>query len=401
MAHDALLHRDAAGEMARVIGIMIDITARKRAEEEVRQSRERFQAAAGALGDSIWTNNAKGEMEGEQPGWGGFTGQTYGEYQGYGWSSAVHPEDRQPTVDAWNRAVAQRSDFAFEHRVRRHDGVWRLFAIRAVPLLDERGTIREWVGVHTDITDRRQAEEALRQSEERFRQVAESMPQVVWSTNPLGVLDYVNARWTELTGCDLAATNAGSFRRHMPAEDLAVMDAAWVKAARTGEPSSFECRFPRVADGTLRWQGRSSRSIPVRTANGEIVTWLRTLHRYRRAERRGGGCALGPSGGFGSPWMRRISVAGNWTRARGGGGARGCTMRSSAMRRRCGIGRTNGFWNMCLRRTATASTGCFGKAWRRAERGIASAGFTGRVMEPSAGSGSPVKRRWTRTACLA
>ncbi len=274
VADHALLHRDAAGEMARVVGIMIDITARKRAEEEVRQSRERFQAAAGALSDLIWTNNAKGEMEGEQPGWGGFTGQTYGEYQGYGWSGAVHPEDRQPTVDAWNRAVAQRSDFAFEHRVRRHDGVWRLFAIRAVPLLDERGAIREWVGVHTDITDRRQAEEALRQSEERFRQVAESMPQVVWSTNPLGVLDYVNARWTELTGCDLAATNAGSFRRHMPAEDLAVMDAAWVKAARTGEPSSFECRFPRVADGSLRWH--LVRSIPVRNANGEIVKWLGT-----------------------------------------------------------------------------------------------------------------------------
>ena len=107
----ALIHRDETGEISRVIGIGIDITAREQAQEELRQSRERFQTAARAVSDLIWTNNARGEMEGDQPGWGGFTGQSYDDYQGYGWAKAVHPEDAQPTIDAWNEAVAERKMF--------------------------------------------------------------------------------------------------------------------------------------------------------------------------------------------------------------------------------------------------------------------------------------------------
>ena len=158
--------------------------------------------------------------------------------------------------------------------MRRHDGAWRLFSIRAVPIFDPRGEIREWVGVHTDITDRTEAQEALRQSEERFRQLAESMPQVVWSTTAGGTPDYVNARWTELTGCDLAATLTGDFRQGMTAEDLETMERAAAEGLRLGEPYSFECRFRRIADGALRWH--LVRSTPVRNAGGEVVKWLGT-----------------------------------------------------------------------------------------------------------------------------
>ncbi len=85
------------------------------------------------------------------------TGQTRAEYEGFGWASAVHPEDAQPSLEAWNQAVAERRMFVFEHRVRRHDGQDRLFSVRAVPVLNADGSIREWVGVHTDITEQRAA----------------------------------------------------------------------------------------------------------------------------------------------------------------------------------------------------------------------------------------------------
>ncbi len=124
-------------------------------------SEQRFRTAVSIVTSLIWTNSAEGMMEGPQPGWGNFTGQTEAEYQGYGWAQAVHPEDAQPTLDAWNQSVAEKRLFEFEHRVRRADGAWRLCAIRAVPLLGEGGAILEWVGVHTDITERRQAEANL------------------------------------------------------------------------------------------------------------------------------------------------------------------------------------------------------------------------------------------------
>ncbi len=144
-------------------GFIRDITERKRAEDALHESEQRYRAATAAVSDLIWTNNADGVMKGEQRDWGKFTGQSYEEYQGYGWSKAVHPEDVQPTIEAWNRAVAEKRTFEFEHRVHRRDGEWRICSIRAVPVLDADGTIREWVGVHTDITKRKRDEEKLRQ----------------------------------------------------------------------------------------------------------------------------------------------------------------------------------------------------------------------------------------------
>jgi len=134
-----------------------------RAEAALRQSEARFRAAVQAVSGILWTNNAAGEMVGEQPGWATLTGQTFEEYQGYGWAKAAHPEDAQPTVDAWSRAVAERRPFIFEHRIRRHDGAWRYFAIRAIPAFDQEGAVREWVGVHTDVTEQRDTEATLRE----------------------------------------------------------------------------------------------------------------------------------------------------------------------------------------------------------------------------------------------
>ncbi len=140
-----------------------DVTAQRRVEAALHESEERYRAATAAVSDLIWTNDADGLMQGEQRGWSDFTGQSRDEYQGYGWSKAVHPEDAEPTVNAWSRAVAEKRVFVFEHRVRRHDGQWRLCSIRAVPILNADGSIREWVGVHTDITERKRDEDELRQ----------------------------------------------------------------------------------------------------------------------------------------------------------------------------------------------------------------------------------------------
>ncbi|HEU4829766.1 MAG TPA: PAS domain S-box protein [Gemmatimonadales bacterium] len=157
--------RDPAGALLEIVLVQIDITELHQAQLALRDSEARFRAALEAVTDMLWTNDASGRMTGEQPQWAAFTGQTYEQYQGYGWADAVHPDDAQPTLDAWHEAVRTRSVLTFEHRVRRHDGVYRRFALRAVPVLDEQGDVREWVAVHSDITDRVRVEERLRQAE--------------------------------------------------------------------------------------------------------------------------------------------------------------------------------------------------------------------------------------------
>ncbi len=257
-----------------LVGLNIDITERKRGEEALRVSEARFRAAVEANSSLLWTNNARGEMEGEQAAWASFTGQKQSEYQGFGWANAVHPDDAQPTIDAWNRAVAERSRFVFEHRVRRHDGVWRHFSIRAVPVLDEQGTIREWVGVHSDVTEERALVKALKESEELFRQAIDSMPQLVRSTRPDGYDDLYNKQWFEYTGLSFDDMKGGEgWNAALHPEDRQLSLEKWRHSLRTGEPYQVEHRCRRF-DGEYRWF--LERATPIRDKEGRIVRWFGT-----------------------------------------------------------------------------------------------------------------------------
>lgn len=149
-------HSDTTGFK---IGLLSDETDQQMAQQALQESKDRFQGAVEAMQGILWTNNANGKMEGEQPGWAALTGQSYEEYQGYGWAQVIHPDDAQATIETWNQAVRERKTFIFEHRVRKKNGNFGIFSIRSIPLLDSGGQIREWVGVHTEVTQQRQAEE--------------------------------------------------------------------------------------------------------------------------------------------------------------------------------------------------------------------------------------------------
>ena len=152
---------DSADLAAGVMCTVLDVTDRARQEEALRISNRRFRTAMDAVHGVLWTNSADGRMTGEQPGWAALTGQTQAQYEGYGWADALHPDDAQGAIATWNAAVEGRTLFIHEHRVRRSDGVWRNFAVRGLPILREDGSIDEWVGVHTDITEQRAAERSL------------------------------------------------------------------------------------------------------------------------------------------------------------------------------------------------------------------------------------------------
>lgn len=144
------------------VGTVFDIHELKLAQAALLESNGRFRAAIDAVEGIMWTNDAEGRMVGEQPGWSKLTGQTREEYEGYGWANVVHPDDAELTLDAWRHAVNTKSTFVFEHRLRSSSGEWCLYAIRAIPVFNQDGSIREWVGVHTDITERRHNEARIR-----------------------------------------------------------------------------------------------------------------------------------------------------------------------------------------------------------------------------------------------
>ena len=157
---DVSTEQEARGQLERLAAERAAREEAERGRAAIEASDERFRALIAATGQIVWTNSADGRMTDEQPGWGGYTGQSPDEYRGFGWANAVHPDDSGPTIVSWNDAVAHRKMFVFEHRVRGADGVYRQFAVRAVPVLEADGSIREWVGSHMDISEQRALEAA-------------------------------------------------------------------------------------------------------------------------------------------------------------------------------------------------------------------------------------------------
>ncbi|MEG4422117.1 PAS domain S-box protein [Microcoleus sp. LAD1_D5] len=174
-----LIKHPETNEPVGIATITRDIRDRKIAEEVLKQSEERFRSLMEATAQIIWICNADGEMAIEQPTWSAFTGQTFDDYKGGGGINAIHPDDRSSMVTAWSTAVANRSLYEVECRMRRHDGEYRYMSCRGVPILEADGTIREWVGANTDITERKQAEEALRERNALLNSILESTPDIV------------------------------------------------------------------------------------------------------------------------------------------------------------------------------------------------------------------------------
>jgi PAS domain S-box-containing protein len=128
-------------------------------EEKLRQSEERFHALIKATAQIAWTATANGLVGEDIPSWRAYTGQSEAEVKGWGWLDAVHPDDREHIISTWSDAIAAGSLYETEYALRRYDGVYHSFLARGVPVFNEDGSLREWVGFCTDITEFKRVEE--------------------------------------------------------------------------------------------------------------------------------------------------------------------------------------------------------------------------------------------------
>jgi PAS domain S-box-containing protein len=146
-----------------------------RTETEAREAGEaRYRSLVEAISEIVW-NTQDDELVTPQPDWSAFTGQSFDQYRGWGWLNAIHPEDQERTAIAWKKAVQERKLFALEHRLRRYDGVYRYMRVRGVPIIAEDGSAREWIGIHTDIDERKRSDEALAQRAEELANVSDDL----------------------------------------------------------------------------------------------------------------------------------------------------------------------------------------------------------------------------------
>jgi PAS domain S-box-containing protein len=176
--------KDEKGKIAGVLGIFWDITERKKAENALKESEARYRSFIEVTGQLGWTTNPKGLITEDIPSWRTFTGQSYEEVKGYGWVKAIHPDDIKRTKQIWENAVKTKGTYELEYRVRRHDGVYRWFLARGIPVFGRDKNIREWVGTCIDITERKKAEQELKKAEEKFKTLYESSSDAIMTLFP-------------------------------------------------------------------------------------------------------------------------------------------------------------------------------------------------------------------------
>jgi PAS domain S-box-containing protein len=190
-----------------------------------------------------------------------YTGLSSEEGMGWGWmNNAFHSDDR--LIEEWRAALAAGKPFEKEARLRRADGKYRWFLVRAVPLRDEQGTIVNWYGTTSDIED-------LKRAEDRVRLIIDTLPTMVWTLQPNGAVDFVNQRWMDFTGLSLEEEIENPTGPVHP-EDLPRVLEKWFPDFAAGKPSEDELRMRR-ADGEYRWF--LVRTVPLRDERGNILKW--------------------------------------------------------------------------------------------------------------------------------
>ncbi|MBE9181756.1 PAS domain S-box protein [Oculatella sp. LEGE 06141] len=238
-----------------------DVTDRRQIELKLNQtvaalqvSQQRQHDLTEAMPQFVWTANATGEVDSWNQGWYKYTGLNQAESFGLAGVSAVHPQERDRTLEQWRQAIARSESFEIEYRIRRWDGEYRWFISRAIPTRNSQGQIIGWIGTITDIDHQKQVEIALQQSQDRLELAMKAAKIGSWDWN----IQTGQIHWS--TNLEtLFGMAAGSFdgqyatvRAMMHPDDLPSVEQAIHRAINEGEEYNIEFRFLKP-DGTVRW----------------------------------------------------------------------------------------------------------------------------------------------------
>jgi PAS domain S-box-containing protein len=254
--HDrGVLTISSAGELSRVIGVCIEITARKKAENELRESEALFHTLAAAVPVGIIRTDTAGHCIYVNERWVEICELTAEAAKQNRWVETLHPDDRERIASEWQRAVALGQTFASEFRFVRANGRITWVLGQGVAERTETGKGRGYIVTLTDITERKVMEDALRRSQEHLSSIVQSVDGIVWeaeadtfeftfvSKSAERLLGYPASQWME---------EPTFWVDHLHPEDRDRAAMLCRESAREKRPHEFEYRMFAV-DGRAVW----------------------------------------------------------------------------------------------------------------------------------------------------
>ena len=253
----------------------------------MKSAEDKYRVMVDTIPALVWCTLPDGSNEFHNQRWHDYTGLPEGAETGLGWRVAYHPEDSERLLREFQSIAASGAPGEMEARLRRFDGEYRWFLIRAVPFRDEKGTIIYWYGSSTDIEERKRAEEKLRQDERELRRITDAIPQMIFVHDAQGTPIYANQAVLDYTGLTVEDVTTSDFpARIFHPEDIENVREDQMAALSRGVPFEIEKRARRK-DGQYRWF--LIRFNPFRDEQGRLVRWYGTgtdVEDRKRAEER-------------------------------------------------------------------------------------------------------------------
>ncbi|WP_437581470.1 PAS domain-containing protein [Sorangium sp. So ce887] len=237
-----------------MLGVVRDITERKRVEEALRENEARLRLALRAGQTGVWDSDfVTGRTVWSDEVYGIF-GLSPGTFEGTidAFERMIHPDDRKRVRAEAAAAIEGRAGYDNEFRIVRPDGQIRWVMNLGIVRHDEAGKPRFMVGTVTDITEKRAAADAIRESEERFRNIADNSSVMIWVTRPDAYCLYVNKVWSDFTGQTQAASLGFGWLDMIHPEDAERSANIFLAANARQEQFRLDYRLRR-RDGQYRW----------------------------------------------------------------------------------------------------------------------------------------------------
>jgi PAS domain S-box-containing protein len=261
---------DGNGKPIRLVGTCVDITERKRIEESLRESEEKFKSIFDHAADGIMiedmeskkfidANRVMCEM----------LACSLDEMKNMG-VMEIHPQESLPYVlEQFERMAKGEIALAINIPLKRKDGsIIYTDVTSGMVKIAEKNYL---MGIFHDITERKRAEEEIKDNEKRFRELIESLPQLFWTCRVDGPCDYLSKQWVEYTGIPEAEQLGYRWLEQLHPEDRDRTVSEWMEKVKTGE--SFDIEFHiRRNDGVYHWF--KTRAVPMRDVEGNITKWF-------------------------------------------------------------------------------------------------------------------------------